>query len=49
ENKGGDPFFAIANDIVNNAQQSGRAGWVQSTSDRRNRYWLINDIYTSSV
>jgi hypothetical protein len=40
ENKGGDPFFAIANDIVNNAQQSGRAGWVQSTSDRRNRYWL---------
>lgn len=49
ENNGGDEFFAVANDIVNNAQQSGRAGWVQSTSDRRNRYWLINDIYTSSV
>jgi len=48
-NEGGSQFFAVANDIVNNAQQSGRAGWVQSTSDRRNRYWLINDIYTSSV
>lgn len=47
--KGGDDFFEVANDIVNNAQQSGRPGWVASTSDRRNRYWLINDIYTSSV
>jgi len=49
ESRGGDPFFEIANDIVNNAQQSGRQGWGQSTSDRRNRYWLINDIYVSSV
>jgi hypothetical protein len=49
ESRGGDPFFEIANDIVNNAQQSGRQGWAQSTSDRRNRYWLINDIYVSSV
>lgn len=48
-NNGGDDFFEVANDIVNNAQQSGRPGWLQSTSDRRNRYWLINDIYTSSV
>ncbi len=46
---GGDDFFEVANDIVNNAQQSGRPGWLQSTTDRRNRYWLINDIYTSSV
>jgi hypothetical protein len=49
ESRGGDRFFEIANDIVNNAQQSGRQGWGQSTSDRRNRYWLINDIYVSSV
>lgn len=49
QENGGDEFFAIANDIVNNAQQSGRAGWTQSNSDRRSRYWLINDIYTSSV
>lgn len=47
--KGGDGFFEIANDIVNNAQQSGRTGWAQSPTDRRNRYWLINDLYTSSV
>lgn len=49
ESRGGSEFFAAANDIVNNAQQSGRPGWVQSTSDRRNRYSLNNDIYISSV
>ncbi len=47
--RGGDPYFEIANNIVNNAQQSTRPGWGQNPSDRRNRYWLINDIYTSSV
>ncbi len=47
--RGGNAFFEIANEIVNNAQQSGRAGWVQSQSDRRNRYWLINDIYVSTI
>ncbi|WP_026966214.1 DUF4835 family protein [Algoriphagus terrigena] len=47
--RGGDPFFEAANDIVNNAQQSGRAGWVQSQSDRRSRYWLINDIFVSPI
>ncbi|EAZ81227.1 type IX secretion system protein PorD [Algoriphagus machipongonensis] len=49
EKEGGQQFFEIANDIVNNAQQSGRPGWVQSPTDRRNRYWLINDIYSSPV
>jgi len=47
--QGGNPYFEIANDIVNNAQQSGRAGWVQNPNDRRSRYWLINDLYVSSV
>ena len=28
ELKGGNPYFEVANDIVNNAQQSGRVGWV---------------------
>ncbi|HSF56115.1 MAG TPA: DUF4835 family protein, partial [Algoriphagus sp.] len=46
---GGNPFFEVANDIVNNAQQSGRPGWVQTQSDRRSRYWLINDIYVSTI
>ena len=47
--KGGNPYFEVANDIVNNAQQSGRPGWVQNPGDRRSRYWLINDIYVSTV
>lgn len=47
--QGGNPYFEVANDIVNNAQQSGRAGWVQNPNDRRSRYWLINDIYISTV
>lgn len=47
--KGGNPYFEVANDIVNNAQQSGRPGWVQNPSDRRSRYWLVNDIYVSTV
>lgn len=47
--RGGNPFFEVANDIVNNAQQSGRPGWVQSQTDRRSRYWLINDIYVSTI
>ena len=47
--RGGDPYFEVANNIVNNAQQSPRPGWSQNPNDRRNRYWLVNDIYTSSV
>jgi len=47
--KGGDSYFEIANTIVNNAQQTPRPGWSQNPSDRRNRYWLINDIYISSI
>jgi hypothetical protein len=47
--RGGNPYFEIANGIVNNAQQSNRPGWAPNPNDRRNRYWLINDIYTSSV
>jgi hypothetical protein len=49
ELKGGNSYFEVANDIVNNAQQSGRVGWVQNPNDRRSRYWLINDIYISTV
>jgi hypothetical protein len=47
--RGGDSYFEIANTIVNNAQQTPRPGWSQNPSDRRNRYWLINDIYISSI
>ncbi|WP_035468484.1 type IX secretion system protein PorD [Algoriphagus mannitolivorans] len=47
--RGGNPYFEVANDIVNNAQQSGRPGWVQNPNDRRSRYWLINDIFISPI
>lgn len=47
--RGGDSFFEIANNIVSNAQQSPRPGWNQNPSDRRNRYWLINDLYSSQA
>lgn len=47
--RGGDPYFEIANTIVNNAQSSPRPGWTPSNNDRRNRHALITDVYTSSV
>lgn len=47
--RAGDPYFEIANNIVSNAQKSPRPGWSQNPSDRRNRYWLANDLYSSQV
>lgn len=47
--RGGKPYFEIANNIVANAQQSSRPGWNQNPSDKRNRYWLSNDLYNSQV
>lgn len=47
--RGGDPSFEIVNNIVSNAQRSPRPGWSQNPSDRRNRYWLANDLYGSQV
>ena len=40
---GGNPYFEKAFNIVNNAQQSGYAGWQQFNSVR-NRYWMIENI-----
>src|SRR5690554_6218803 len=49
--RGGDSYFEIANNIVSNAQQSSKlgSGWDQNPSDRRNRYWLANDLYVSQT
>ncbi|HSI76522.1 MAG TPA: DUF4835 family protein [Lunatimonas sp.] len=47
--RGGNPYFEIASNIVANAQQSPRPGWNQNPSDKRNRYWLSNDLYASQV
>lgn len=47
--RGGDSYFEIANSVVSNAQKSPRPGWSQNPSDRRNRYWLVNELYASQV
>ncbi|MEX2593700.1 MAG: DUF4835 family protein [Anditalea sp.] len=47
--RGGDSSFEVVNNIVLNAQRSSRPGWSQNPSDRRNRYWLANDLYGSQV
>ena len=40
---GGDPYFAKALNVVNNAQQSNFPGWTAMNSNR-NRYWLLENI-----
>lgn len=40
---GGEPYYNLAFQIVNNAQQSNFSGWQQFNSVR-NRYWLIENI-----
>ncbi|QDH79315.1 DUF4835 family protein [Echinicola soli] len=47
--EGGEPYFEIANNIVSNALQSSKLGWEQDPSNRRNRYWLIDELYSSQV
>ena len=39
----GTPHFQKAQNIVNNAQQSNRAGW-DSFGSTRNRYWLVENL-----
>ena len=41
--KGGDPYFQAALNVVNNAQSSNRPGW-QTIGSTRNRYNLIENI-----
>jgi hypothetical protein len=40
---GGTPYYDIANEIVNVAQQGGYKGWRQADGNQ-NRFFLINDI-----
>ena len=40
---GGTPYFQKALNVVNNAQQGGGNGWGQF-QNRRNRYWLIENL-----
>jgi hypothetical protein len=40
---GGTPYYQKALQVVNNAQQSNRAGW-QSLGSNRNRYWVVENF-----
>jgi len=42
-NLGGQPYFELAQQIVVNAQQQG-GGWDQFGGNRRNRYWLVENM-----
>lgn len=41
---GGNPHFERAQNIVNIAQNTGVSGWDQF-QNRRNRYWLVENVY----
>ncbi len=44
---GGTPYFNIAQQIVNNAQNAREKGW-KSFESQKNRYWLIENILNGS-
>ena len=43
ESNGGTPFYAAAQNIVNNAQNTGFTGW-RSMEGTDNRFWLVNNL-----
>lgn len=44
---GGDPFFKAAEQVVNAAQSAEESGW-KAFDDKRNRYWLCENMTNSS-
>ncbi len=38
---GGTPYFALAKQVVNNAQTATEKGWKAYEGDRKNRYWMV--------
>ena len=45
---GGTPYFQKAQNIINNAQQSGRPGW-DALGSTRNRYWLVENLMNQQI
>jgi len=43
EHNGGTPFYTAAQNIVNNAQNTGFNGW-RSMEGMNNRFWLVNNL-----
>ncbi|MFT5823622.1 MAG: hypothetical protein ACI8ZM_004884 [Crocinitomix sp.] len=42
--KGGDAYFKAAQQIANNAKNSGDEGWSASASKKRNRFWMVDNV-----
>lgn len=42
--KGGEPYFSAAQQIANNAKNSGDEGWSAGATKKRNRFWLVDNI-----
>lgn len=45
--KGGDPYYALAQEVVNIAQSAGYKGWSQNDGTQ-NRYFLSNDLFSET-
>lgn len=45
--KGGDPYYALAQEVVNVAQTAGYKGWSQNDGNQ-NRYFLVNDLFSET-
>ncbi|MBC7606124.1 MAG: DUF4835 family protein [Burkholderiales bacterium] len=45
--KGGDQFYALAQEVVNVAQAGGYKGWSQNDGNQ-NRYFLSNDLFSET-
>lgn len=45
---GGSEYFQMALTVVNNAQQSNRAGW-DALGSTRNRYWLVENLTNQQI
>jgi hypothetical protein len=45
--KGGDKYFSAAQQIANNAKNSGDDGWSASSGNRNNRFWMVDNVLQS--
>lgn len=46
-NLGGTPYFEKAERIVNNAQNATMKGWKAYENNRKNRYWMVENLLSS--
>ena len=44
---GGENFYAVAESIVNSAQNTNESGWLSTT--RQNRYWLVENMRNNAL